>query len=107
MRTNQNVKTNNVNYHSFSIIIAYLLLEKSDNKHEQIRFLLLLYCHIFEMDELYNIIGNMLRISLGERYEVMLYSSPSLTTELKPANKLNKLKSLAKKKLVLNCYLTQ
>ncbi|MFD0837226.1 hypothetical protein ACFQ0I_15715 [Mariniflexile aquimaris] len=73
------------------------LIEKSDNKHEQIRLLLLLYCHIFEMDEFYNIIGNMLRISLGERYGVMLYNSPTLTTELKPANKLDKLKSLAKK----------
>lgn len=73
------------------------LIEKFDNRHEQIRLLLLLYCHIFEMDEFYNIIGNMLRISLGERYGVMLYNSPALTTELKPANKLDKLKTLAKK----------
>ncbi|MFD2696868.1 hypothetical protein ACFSQ0_02595 [Mesonia sediminis] len=73
------------------------LIEKSENKHEQIRLLLLLYCHIFEMDEFYNIIGNMLRITLGERYGVMLYNSPTSTTELKPANKLDKLKSLAKK----------
>ncbi|WP_282122173.1 hypothetical protein [Algibacter mikhailovii] len=73
------------------------LIEKSNNSHEQIRLLLLLYCHIFEMDEFYNIIGNMLRISLGERYGVMLYNSPTLTKELKPANKLDKLKSLAKK----------
>ena len=73
------------------------LIEKSENKHEQIRLLLFLYCHIFEMDELYNIIGNMLRISIGERYGVMLYNSPSLLTNLKPVNKLDKLQSLAKK----------
>ena len=73
------------------------LIEKSDNKHEQIRLLLLLYCHIFEMDEFYNIIGNMLRICLGERYGVMLYNSPTLARELNPSSKLEKLESLSKK----------
>ncbi|WP_434035718.1 hypothetical protein [Formosa sp. 4Alg 33] len=73
------------------------LIEKSENKHEQIRLLLLLYCHIFEMDEFYNMLGNMLRICLGERYGVMLYNSPTLARELNPSNKLDKLESLSKK----------
>lgn len=73
------------------------LIEKSKSLHEQTRLFLLLYCHIFEMDEFYNIIGNMLRISLGERHAIKLYNSPTIKTELKPANKLEKLECLAKK----------
>lgn len=73
------------------------LIDKSENKHEQIRLLLILYCHIFEMDEFYNILGNMLRICCGERYCVLLYNSPTLPRELNPSNKFDKLESLSKK----------
>ena len=73
------------------------LIDKCDNKHGQIRLLLLLYCHIFEMDEFYNIIGNMMRICDGERYGVMLYNSQTLKKELNPSNKFDKLESLSKK----------
>lgn len=72
-------------------------IKAAKNLHEATRFFLLLYCHIFEMDEFYNIIGNMLRITLGERYGVLLYNSPTIKPELKPANKIDKLASLAKK----------
>lgn len=34
------------------------------------RMLLLLYCHILEMNDLYNIIANLLRIAAGERYSM-------------------------------------
>ncbi len=85
-------------YESKDLILQMVdLIERTKNNHEQIRLLLLLYCHIFEMDELYNILGNMLRVSLGERYRPMLYNSPTINPALKPVNKLDKLQSLAKK----------
>src|SRR4051812_24240248 len=42
------------------------LMQANQNKHSRTRLALLLYCHIFEMDELYNILGNLLRISMGQ-----------------------------------------
>ena len=36
------------------------LIQNSSNKHTKTRLGLLLYCHIFEMNELYNILGNLL-----------------------------------------------
>jgi len=34
----------------------------------RIRLLLFLYCHVTEMDDLYNVVGNLLRVCRGERY---------------------------------------
>ena len=64
--------------------------------YAQLRMLLLLYCHIFEMDDFYNILGNLLRVTQGERYAINLYNAPNTTPALKPSNKLDKLESLAK-----------
>ncbi len=36
----------------------------------RMRLLLFLYCHITEMHDLYNIVGNLLRVSQGERYTI-------------------------------------
>lgn len=80
------------------------IIKQTKDIHNATRLFLLLYCHILEMDEFYNIIGNMLRITKGERYAVNLYNSkiPSTTKPnaskpaLKPAGKIDKLKSLAK-----------
>lgn len=71
------------------------LIPKQTTNQDQIRLFLLLYCHIFEMDEFYNVIGNMLRITQGERYTSMLYNSPTISRELKPTHKMDKLKSIA------------
>lgn len=71
------------------------LVTKASSLHSALRLLLILYSHVFEMDELYNIIGNMIRVTKGERFAFKLYNSPRLTVDLKPANKIDKLKSLA------------
>ena len=39
----------------------------------KIRLLLFLYCHLTEMDDLYNIIGNLLMVIKGERYSINPY----------------------------------
>lgn len=72
------------------------LIEGSQNKHCKTRLLLLLYCHIFEMDELYNIIGNLLRISIGQgnRYIPDLYNKHN-EENLTPTEKFSLLESLA------------
>jgi len=72
------------------------LMQSNPNKHSRTRLALLLYCHIFEMDELYNIIGNLLRISMGQemRYVPDLYNSYN-HGDLTPTEKLSRLKELA------------
>lgn len=81
---------------SFDFLIQITeLIPKQNTYQDQIRLFLLLYCHIFEMDEFYNVIGNMLRITQGERYTSMLYNNPTFSQELKPSNKIDKLKSIA------------
>lgn len=37
----------------------------------QLRLLLFLYCHVTEMDDLYDFVFNLLRVSLGERCRIM------------------------------------
>lgn len=83
---------------SFELLMQITeLIPKQNTIQDQLRLLLLLYCHIFEMDEFYNIIGNMIRITQGERSAIMLYNSPTISPDLKPTNKIDKLKSIAKK----------
>jgi len=73
------------------------LIIGNPNKHSRIRLSLLLYCHIFEMDELYNIIGNLLRISMGQeqRYIPDLYNKHN-QEDLTPTEKLFRLNQIAK-----------
>ena len=54
-----------------------------------------IYCHIFEMDELYNIIGNMLRISSNQklRYIPNLYSRSEVL--LTPTDKIDRINDIA------------
>lgn len=73
------------------------LMQANPNKHSRTRLALLLYCHIFEMDELYNIIGNLLRISIGlqQRYIPDLYNKHN-QEPLTPTDKLLRLRKIAK-----------
>jgi len=43
----------------------------------RIRLILFLYCHVTEMDDLYAVVGNMLRICMGHRYDLALFTSQS------------------------------
>jgi hypothetical protein len=72
------------------------LIQNSSNKHTKTRLGLLLYCHIFEMNELYNILGNLLRVSMGQGWKYIpdLYNRYN-QTELSPTEKINRLKNLA------------
>lgn len=40
----------------------------------KVRLILMAYCHTIEMDFIYNIIGNMINISKGERYSINCFS---------------------------------
>lgn len=72
------------------------LMQGSSNKHTKTRLGLLLYCHIFEMNELYNILGNLLRIAIGQGWTYIpdLYNRYN-QNELSPTDKLDRLKNLA------------
>jgi tetratricopeptide (TPR) repeat protein len=72
------------------------LIEANQNKHSKTRLALLLYGHIFEMDELYNILGNLLRISSGQglKYVPDLYNRQN-KEELTPTEKFSELSQLA------------
>lgn len=72
------------------------MMQGNPNKHSRTRLALLLYCHIFEMDELYNIIGNLLRISMGQqlRYIPDLYNKHN-QENLTPTDKLLRLSQIA------------
>lgn len=70
-------------------------MSSTPNLHTKTRLALHIYCHLFEMDELYNILGNLLRIAIGQklRYLPELYSGrEELMT---PTEKFVKLKDLA------------
>lgn len=47
--------------------------------------LLFLYCHVTEMDDLYNIIGNLLRVCRGEKYNIIPFDG-KLHPSGKPAD---------------------
>jgi hypothetical protein len=71
------------------------MFAKAD-KNSKTRLGLLLYCHIFEMDELFNVIGNLLRIALGQGFRFIpdLYNKHG-NQELTPTDKIDRLKELA------------
>jgi len=56
---------------SYSLItnILSIISAPIDNLF-RVRLLLLLYCHITEMNDFYNIVANLLWILLGERYHI-------------------------------------
>lgn len=63
--------------------------------HSKTRIGLHIYCHIFEMDELYNMLGNLLRISSnqGFRYLADLYNrNDSILT---PTDKLDQIRDIS------------
>jgi hypothetical protein len=41
----------------------------------KIRLLLLLYCHVTEMDDLYHLLGNLLRVTVGDRYSIAPFAT--------------------------------
>ncbi len=69
--------------------------EAAETLHSKARIGLHIYCHIFEMDELYNIMGNLLRISVNQqlRYLPELYSGSD--EYFTPTEKFQKLTDLA------------
>jgi hypothetical protein len=56
---------------------------------------LFLYCHFFEMNELYRFIGNLFHISKGDRYQIGLFDNRGNDEILYPLDKIAKLKELA------------
>ena len=64
-----------------------------------IRIGLFLYCHFFEMNELYRVIGNLLHILNGRHYQIGLFSNfnNEEDKDLYPTNKISVLKELAVK----------
>ncbi len=68
------------------------LMDKATDKHTKTRLGLLLYGHIFEMDELYNVLGNLLRIATaqGLRYIPDLYNRFD-QDDITPTEKLKRL----------------
>lgn len=67
----------------------------AENDHSRARLGLHMYCHIFEMDELYNILGNLLRIAANQqlRYLPDLYTGRD--DYYTPTEKFHKLRALA------------
>jgi len=49
--------------------VLKLVQEQLDGKLK-VRLLLFLYCHVTEIDDLYDVVGNLLRICLGDRYSI-------------------------------------
>lgn len=68
---------------------------ETENPHSKARLGLHIYCHIFEMDELYNILGNLLRITVNQqlRYLPDLYTGRE--DYFTPTEKFLKLRALA------------
>ena len=64
----------------------------------RLRLILLLYCHLTEMNDLYNIVGNLLRILSGQRYNMMPFSKinhPSEKDASTPTAKKERIKEWA------------
>lgn len=68
------------------------LINNTSDKHTKTRLGLLLYGHIYEMDELYNILGNLLRVATaqGLRYIPNLYNRYD-QEDITPTEKINRL----------------
>lgn len=63
----------------------------------QLRLLLLLYCHLTEMDDFYLIVANLLRITLGDRYSMAPFPGTKRRSgrALSPASKVRVVKELS------------
>ena len=62
----------------------------------KIRLILFLYCHATEMHDLYHIIGNLLLVSLGERYHFEPFAADvrgAKTAATKPSKKVERIRS--------------
>ncbi len=68
---------------SISLIDQLLaMIEAPIQDSLQIRLVLMLYCHITEMNDLYNIIGNLIRIaSHNDRYSMLLFPNSKYPTQ--------------------------
>jgi tetratricopeptide (TPR) repeat protein len=68
------------------------LMDKASDKHTKTRLGLLLYGHVFEMDELYNVLGNLLRVAtaVGLNYKPNLYNRID-QDDITPTDKLKHL----------------
>ena len=54
---------------SFALIDQFLSLVKAPiDSTLRLRILLFIYCHITEIDDVYNVLANLGRVCLGERY---------------------------------------
>lgn len=76
------------------------ILEAPMNDLFKHRILLLLYCHVTEMDDLYNYIANLLWIVLGERYHIDPFYYELFAdrkTINSPENKVNRIVELSTK----------
>ncbi|WAH38117.1 hypothetical protein [Alicyclobacillus dauci] len=64
----------------------------------KLRMLFLLYCHVCEMNDLYSIVANLLRIVAGERYVIDPFHyelSPSRKPAIYPEQKVERITQLA------------
>lgn len=73
--------------------LSSILTGDYTNKNN-IRIGLFLYCHFFEMDELYRILGNLLRIANNLRFKPFLFEDLS-KDDLTPTEKINELKAMS------------
>ena len=61
------------------------LIDAPLDKSLSIRLMLFLYCHLTEMDDLYNIVANLLLVTEGERYSMIPFRSlPNASAKLSP-----------------------
>lgn len=72
------------------------LITPDHTKKNNVRIGLFLYCHFFEMDELYRIVGNLLNIMNGGRFQPFLFEDLTID-ELTPTEKIKQLKETASK----------
>jgi hypothetical protein len=61
------------------------LIQESDDSKLRIRLQLFLYCHVTEIKDLYNVIGNLMRVCLGHRFCMSPFEG-ELHSSGKPAN---------------------
>lgn len=68
---------------SISLIDQLLaLIEAPIQESLQLRLILMLYCHVTEMNDLYNILGNLIRIAChNDRYSMVLFPDSKYPTQ--------------------------
>src|SRR5579872_1908379 len=73
-----------------------VLVQSNPTDFKSIRVGLLLYCHFFEMNELYRILGNLLHIIKGQQYQIGLFSEYGEEGDsMYPHQKISALKQMA------------